>query len=279
VLVVLWTGDWETAVALTEVADSFASGTTDIALTILQTEENTVSAKENAGISVANGDLVCFMDDDAVARPDWLARIEAHYGNPTVGAVGGRDVVWNGVPPREVDEIGRLYWFGRLVGNHHERSTGVRDVHFLKGCNMSFRREALVPVDAGLIGEVPYGYEIGLGLAVRTRGLRVIYDPEIIVDHYPSVNVSATAIDPSFVSNHNQVYLLLQFLPWPQKIVFLAYTFMIGDKNSIGLLRVPQLLVTDGYRISIFRAHFAGKVRGIESYLSWLTNSPWSIRI
>ena len=44
-------------------------------------------------MEAAEGSIVCFMDDDAAARPDWLERIERHHSDPTVGGAGGRDVV------------------------------------------------------------------------------------------------------------------------------------------------------------------------------------------
>jgi glycosyltransferase involved in cell wall biosynthesis len=41
----------------------------------------------NAGLDAVAGDVICFTDDDAEPWPDWLARIEAHYRDPSVGAV------------------------------------------------------------------------------------------------------------------------------------------------------------------------------------------------
>lgn len=56
-------------------------------LSLHATLENTVVAKKNAGLGLATGEIVCFMDDDAAVRPDWLERIVACYAEPSVGAV------------------------------------------------------------------------------------------------------------------------------------------------------------------------------------------------
>lgn len=178
--------------------------------------ENTVIAKENAGLGLATGEIVCFMDDDAAARANWLERIVAWYADPSVGAVGGRDLVR--LDDRVLDEpardVGRVRWFRRLIGNHHKHSVGARDVDFLKGVNMSFRRALLPRIDERLDGPVPYGFEIDLGLHVRGLGYRLVYDPEIVVDDYPSTHYGA-ASPIAWTSNRNQTYVLLKRLPLP----------------------------------------------------------------
>lgn len=272
VVIAAWAGDAPSLSVVEELARDAATGPASCAVTPVVTTENTLAAKENAGMQAARGDIVCFMDDDAVARPDWLRRIERHYGDPTVGAVGGRDVVWldGQVLERQVREVGRVHLFGRLTGNHHNRAAGIRAVDFLKGCNMSFRRELLSQIDRRVIGTIPYGFEIDMGLAVRAQGHRVVYDPEALVDHYPSTDYSADGTVLSRVVNHNQTYVLLKRLPWTRKLAFLLYTFLIGDQNTIGLLRVPWLAWRQGWPSAVIRAHLAGKLAGILSYVSSL---------
>ena len=259
-LVIAWSGDDESSHALKEVAAMDS-------VRVLRSADNTVVAKENAAIDLATGEIVCFMDDDAAARADWLDRIVAWYADPSVGAVGGRDVVRTG--DRGLDEpardIGRVRWYGRLIGNHHRLSSGTRDVDFLKGVNMSFRRALLPRIDERLAGPIPYGFEIDLGLHVRALGYRVVYDPAIVVDHYSTSDYTASG-PIAWKVNHNQTYVLLKRLPSLRKFTFLAYTFLLGDRNTIGLLRVPFLIVRDRWTIAAIAPHFRGKLAGVRAY-------------
>lgn len=268
VIVTAWADDLPTIEVARELqADpAWSSGMSRIEF--IATAENTVIAKENAAIGLATGEIVCFMDDDAQAHPDWLGRIVAWYADPTIGAVGGRDVVRRG--HRTLDEpardVGRVRWFGRLIGNHHKRSVGARDVDFLKGVNMSFRRALLPRIDERLAGPVPYGFEIDLGLHVRALGYRVVYDPEIVVDHYSTSEYAASG-PIAWKVNHNQTYVLLKHLPGLRRFTFLAYTFLLGDRNTIGLLRVPFLIVRDRWTLAAIAPHFGGKLAGVRTYV------------
>lgn len=47
------------------------------------------SGSRNTGVSVARGAVVAFIDDDAVAAPDWLEQLAARYEDPLVLGVGG----------------------------------------------------------------------------------------------------------------------------------------------------------------------------------------------
>ncbi len=266
IIIALWSGDASTVAAVSELVRRTEGA--HIPVIAVQVEENTVVAKENAAMAQATADIVCFMDDDAVARPEWVQRILRHYADPAVGAVGGRDVIrLDGVPEVECRRVGQVGWFGRLHGNHHRPTKGVREVDFLKGCNMSFRREVLSPVDLRLVGSVPYGFEIDMALAARTRGYRVVYDPEVVVDHYPSSNMSAKLATVAYVTNHNQTYILLKHFGWPQRIGFLLYTFLLGDRNTVGLLRVPWLRLREHWPAGTIASHFIGKIHGVRT--SW----------
>jgi GT2 family glycosyltransferase len=186
----------------------------------------------NAGRRRATGDVVACIDDDARAPPDWLARLERWLADPAVGAVGGRDrvhahgrVVPAG-PPGTI--VGRVGWYGRLWGNHHRGSGRPRPVHFLKGCNMAFRRAGLPESDERLAGE-QYLDEIDVCLGVGARGARVIYDPVVRVDHYPApvwTGGGRGALSPPriYALNCNYVYIMLKHLPRPRALAALAFT-------------------------------------------------------
>ena len=105
-----------------------------------------VIAAMNSGLEVSKGDIIAFIDDDAVPHNDWLARIEAHFlADDSVGGLGGRDIMYEGnqLVEGEKEIVGKIQWFGRMIGNHHIGIGKPREVDILKGVNMSFRRAAI----------------------------------------------------------------------------------------------------------------------------------------
>lgn len=147
-----------------------------------------LSNARNSGISASQGDIIAFMDEDAYAEPDWLARLSAHYSDPNVMGVGGLVVpAWTAKKPG---------WFpvefNWVVGCSYrglpETSSVVRN---MIGCNMSLRRAAFEMVGGfrsgiGRVGTIPLGCE-ETELCIRVNqsilGSTFIHDPLARVSH------------------------------------------------------------------------------------------------
>jgi glycosyltransferase involved in cell wall biosynthesis len=98
-------------------------------------EERGLSGGKNTGVSVATGEVVAFLDDDAVADPDWLKFLVDAYSDETVIGVGGLTLPWwdSSRPawwPEEFDWVVGCTFVGREPG----------PVRNLLGGNASFRR-------------------------------------------------------------------------------------------------------------------------------------------
>jgi len=200
----------------------------------------------NAGLAAIREDVVAITDDDSVPRPDWLARIAAHFAaDPTLGGLGGRDRVHHGerVLEGEMPTVGRLLWYGRFVGFHHLGAGAPREVDLLKGVNMSYRREAIAGLrfDTRLLGRgAQHHNDWAMSLAVKRRGWRVLYDPGIVVDH---IEAERQADDPRFAEEprvaaehaHNQTYIAVRYFPRRRALVHVLYVYLVGTTVAPGL--------------------------------------------
>ena len=148
-----------------------------------------LSETRNAGIRTATGDIIAFIDDDAVAEKDWLEKLSRHFQNSVVAAVGGKIVPqWlDGSRPAWFPE--ELDWIiGCTYAGLPQRGNLVRN---LIGCNMAFRASVFTSV--GLfntavgrtsktqgIGE---DSEICLRLTRLLPGSLIVYEPGAVVRH------------------------------------------------------------------------------------------------
>jgi len=147
-----------------------------------------LSGARNSGILQSTGQLIAFMDEDAVAASDWIENLLHGYQDPLVTGVGGEvKPIWVATPPDWFPDE-----FNWVVGCSYrglpQTSTPVRNPI---GCNMAFRREALIAVGGfrdgiGRVGTIPLGCE-ETELSIRIRQLNpkaiVLYQPAAVVYH------------------------------------------------------------------------------------------------
>jgi glycosyltransferase involved in cell wall biosynthesis len=112
---------------------------TDLKLTE-NVEAQGLSGARNSGVRLASGDIVAFIDDDALADPSWLESLVAVYDDPLVAGAGGTI--------RPLWETRRPAWwpleFDWVVGCTYRGMPQQRAVvRNVIGCNMSFRRDLL----------------------------------------------------------------------------------------------------------------------------------------
>ena len=185
VLIVAQTGDEETL----RLVESWKEWGT---IRLVETSAGGQVNQLNCGLEGSRGDVIAITDDDAVPRPEWLRRIEKHFSaNPDLGGVGGRDFVQeNGsLLVGDARLVGTVQWFGRVAGNHHIGERMQSSVDILKGANMAYRTAAIgdARFDGDLRGRgAQTCNDMAFSLEIKRRGWRLMYDPEVAVDHFPA---------------------------------------------------------------------------------------------
>jgi glycosyltransferase involved in cell wall biosynthesis len=147
-----------------------------------------LSGARNTGVDVSTGDVVAFIDDDAVADREWLARLTAPFASADVAGAGGLVVPdWSAGRPRWFPEE-----FDWVVGcSYRGMPTSSERVRNPIGCNMAFRRDVFAAIggfrtDLGRIGRQPVGAEeteLCIRLAEKMPAARVVHVPDAAVHH------------------------------------------------------------------------------------------------
>jgi glycosyltransferase involved in cell wall biosynthesis len=171
-------GQSEPPAEVVVVDDASTDGSADAARSagarvISSTARRYAGGARNAGIDATQGDLLAFLDADAVAPRDWLARVRRVFEiDSSIAGVGGR--IANGRPGRygELDYyLNHSEWIA--AGEPGEKAS-------IPTMAIVYRRDAVGPVR---FPESNTGEDTAFALAVRARGGRLWHDPGIVVTH------------------------------------------------------------------------------------------------
>lgn len=149
--------------------------------------EANLSKSRNVGLQMARGDIVCYIDDDAVPESNWLNQLEIGYSDDSVAAVGGyiRDHTGYTYQSRALlcDRFG--------VGSDYQTLEEAQDAinvnnelyYSLTGTNCSFRKSALINI-GGFDEEFAYFLdETDVVIRLVDSGYRVVYVPSAEIHH------------------------------------------------------------------------------------------------
>jgi hypothetical protein len=109
-------------------------------VTIRNSRAQGASGSRDAGVAVAKRAIAAFLDDDAIADPDWLELLLRSYADPSVAGVGGSiEPEWPARRPPWFPE--EFDWVVGCTYRGMPETTGP--VRSLIGANMSVRRDVL----------------------------------------------------------------------------------------------------------------------------------------
>lgn len=145
------------------------------------------SGARNSGVAVSRGEVVAFLDDDAVASPAWLELLLPHFADPKVVGVGGRLVpLWASSRPN---------WFPQefdwaVGGSYRGMPSEATHVRNVWSANMAIPRRLFDAIggfrdDFGKVGRRsrPEDTDLCMRAATARPGGTWVYEPAAIVGH------------------------------------------------------------------------------------------------
>ncbi len=147
-----------------------------------------LSGARNSGVKYSSGEIIAFMDEDAIADANWINNLITCFQDRQVVGVGGMVLpIWDTYKPDWLPE--EFYW---VVGCSYKGLPEMKSpIRNPIGCNMSFRREVLLSAGGfknsmGRIGRTPIGCEeteLSIRISQLNRDAMILYQPEAIVLH------------------------------------------------------------------------------------------------
>jgi len=161
--------------------------------TFISETKQGASFARNTGAAIAKGEWVCFMDDDAVATPNYVENILKHiHHQPEVVGFGGRII------PKYIPSEPKWmsYYVSSLVGNFDYSPTACafENGKYPLESNMILKKSVYIQIGGfnvnlpGVVGTLRIGGEgKELFYKIIALGHTIYYDPSICVHHVVEV--------------------------------------------------------------------------------------------
>ncbi len=261
---------------LTKLATLINTGTIRVYLN----EKNVgLAESRNRGVELANGDVVAFIDDDAVADERWIEELVKMYEQGAIAAGGKLVPLWIAKKPKWLPE--EFYW---LIGATHlgfpEKVTEVRNTF---GSNISFQKETFVNAggfrsELGVRGRAQIQAEEA-DLCERMRikfGKGVIYNPKAIVYHkiFDRRTKLSFLINRAFWQGYSKAVMSNDFRRIGEETDFLKYLVLKRTGTRLravlngSYIDLTKLILLWVFMFIVGVGYFYGRALRQKSYLS-----------
>jgi GT2 family glycosyltransferase len=141
--------------------------------------------KRDMAVEMARGDILAFLDDDALPRRDWLKNAIGLFNAEDVGAVCGPSITPDTDTLRQKASGG--VYASYLVSGPHNRRYGPREqceVDDYPSCNFLVRKSVFKKVGGFDTKFWPGEDTIFCLKIIKDLGKKIIYDPRVLVYHH-----------------------------------------------------------------------------------------------
>jgi GT2 family glycosyltransferase/sugar lactone lactonase YvrE len=143
-----------------------------------------LSAARNIGLSAATGEIVAYTDADVRVDPDWLTYLVQPFLTSDVVGSGGPNVV----PP---DDPFVAQCVARAPGGPTHVLLDDRIAEHVPGCNMAFRREALLAINGFNPVYLRAGDDVDICWRLQAKKWRIGFAPSALVWHHHRPSIKA----------------------------------------------------------------------------------------
>ena len=145
-------------------------------VTVIDTPHGGLSAARNAALHAASGAVIAYTDADVEVDPAWLIYLVQPFLRSDVAGSGGPNVVPEDDP-----------WMAQCVARAPGGPTHVlvdeRTAEHVPGCNMAYRREALLAIAGFDPAYHAAGDDVDVCWRLQARGQRIGFAPSALVWH------------------------------------------------------------------------------------------------
>lgn len=173
---------------------------------VITTENRGLSSARNTGMRAAKGEIVAYIDDDAIPDPHWLTYLAASYLRSNHMGIGGPNL-----PPRADGAVADCV-ANSPGGPIHVLLTDEEAEH-IPGCNMSFRKAALEAIGGFDEKFRIAGDDVDVCWRIQQQGWTLGFSPAAMVWHHRRNSVKAYLKQQM---NYGKAEAMLE-KKWPEK--------------------------------------------------------------
>lgn len=149
-----------------------------------------VSFQRNLGITESEGEIVSFIDDDAIAEASWIKTLAETFTDEEIACAGGRiKLMIEGEIPKELEKITKEIFKGFLGETILEMERGEIKEPLIWGSNICFRKKVFDEVGYfdEKIGRTPTlplcNEDTEIQERILKKGFKIVYEPSALVWH------------------------------------------------------------------------------------------------
>ncbi len=151
---------------------------------VIDTPNAGLSAARNVGLAAATGEIVAYTDADTRVDRDWLTFLVQPFLTSDVVGSGGPNVV-------PADDAPIAQCIARAPGGPTHVLLDDRIAEHVPGCNMAFRRDALLAIDGFNPIYLRAGDDVDVCWRLQARGWKVGFASSALVWHHHRSSVKA----------------------------------------------------------------------------------------